>query len=474
MSDFPYSVQPYAQMLTQLNQLIWSAAELRYEETQSCAAMTEILREAGYQVQVGVAGIPTAYRATYGTGKPVIGLLAEYDALDGISQQADVAEYRPRPETTHGHGCGHNLLGVGVIGAALALKDYLDDHPNAGTVVVLGCPAEEGGSGKTYMAREGVFNDLDIALTWHPATINAAMTGSLLANCQIYFSFHGKASHAAAAPQKGRSALDAVELMNVGVNYLREHMEMTDRVHYAVTNTGGISPNVVQSEAQVLYLIRSLNNESVKALYERVCDIARGAALMTGTSLDITFDKACSNVVPNDTLGQLMYDIMLKVGLPAYTTEEGEYIQRFRAVIGDESADNDLGLLPAFDLDIRRSLCQKHPMGDFILPFEPKDVVVTASSDMGDVSQIVPLIQLQCACFCLGTPPHSWVLAAQGTSSYAMKGTLFAAQVIAQATATLMESPAMVENAQMENKRRTGAKPYVCPIPDNIQPKVKI
>ena len=300
--------------------------------------------------------------------------------------------------------------------------------------------------------------------------MNAAMTGSLLANCQAYFRFHGKSSHAGAAPQKGRSALDGLELMNVGINYLREHMEMTDRIHYAITNSGGISPNVVQAEAEGLYLVRSRNNETVKELYRRVVNIAKGAALMTGTTVDIEFDKACSNVVPSDTLGKLLYDTMVKIGVPVYTEKEKEYIMEFRKVIGDEAADHDLGMLPEFDLEMREELCRTHPMGDFILPFEPQEVVETASSDMGDVSQIAPLLQLQCACFCLGTQPHSWVEVAQGKSSYAIKGMMFAAQTMVDAAVTLYETPELVKQAKAENAMRTGGKPYECPIPPDVIP----
>lgn len=231
-----------------------------------------------------------------------------------------------------------------------------------------------------------------------------------------------------------------------------------------------MSPNVVQAEAEGLYLVRSRNNETVKELYRRVVNIAKGAALMTGTTVDIEFDKACSNVVPSDTLGKLLYDTMVKIGVPEYTEEEKAYIMGFRRVIGDEAADHDLGMLPEFDLETREELCRTHPMGDFILPFEPQEVVETASSDMGDVSQIAPLLQLQCACFCLGTQPHSWVEVAQGKSSYAVKGMMFAAQTLADAAVTLYETPELVKKAKEENEMRTGGKPYECPIPVDVVP----
>lgn len=465
-----YKSEKYAKEVKSLIGKLWDAAELRFEEFTSAGALTAALSKHGYKVEQGIGGLPTAFKAVYGQGKPVIGLLAEYDALDGLSQKADQIKYDPREGTTHGHGCGHHLLGAGIVGAAFLLKDYLEKNPNSGTVIVFGCPGEEGGAGKTFMAREGVFNNIDIALTWHPSTINAAMVGSMLANVQVYFNFHGLASHAAASPQKGRSALDAIEIMDIGTNYLREHMDMTDRIHYAITNSGGISPNVVQAEGEVLYLIRSKTNESVQILFDRVKDIAKGAALITGTKVDWHIDNALSNVVPNDTLGQLMYDKMVTLGVPKYTEEEINYIKKFRKVIGKNAGDNDCGLLPEFDMLTRKKLCTTHPMGDFILPFEPKDVVVEASSDMGDVSRIAPLIQLQCACFCLGTLPHSWLLVAQGKSAYALKGTLFAAQVLADGAIDLFENSDLIKTAQEENLLRNNRKPYVCPMPDDIHP----
>ena len=229
------SVMQYKDILFDLSKTIWEAAELKFAEHKSAAASVQVLKDAGFDVTVGFGGLDTAFMGRYGSGKPGIGILGEFDALDGLSQMPDVAVQTPRPGTTCGHGCGHHLLGAGAIGAGMALRSWCDAHPGQGTVIVYGCPGEEGGSGKAYMARAGVFDELDLALTWHPGSTNSASTGSNLANCQAYFRFHGKASHAGGAPQHGRSALDAVEIMNVGVNYLREHMEMTDRIHYAVT-----------------------------------------------------------------------------------------------------------------------------------------------------------------------------------------------------------------------------------------------
>lgn len=460
-----YAVERFKEELSVLNKTIWEAAEIKYEEYRSEAAVIEVLRKHGFQIEEQVADIPTAFRAVYGSGRPVIGILAEYDALDGLSQQADCLEKKPRPETRYGHGCGHNLLGTAVVAAALDLKDYLKKYPGRGTVIVYGCPAEEGGSGKTIMAGAGVFDEIDAAITWHPCTINASMGCSMLANCQAYFRFHGKSSHAGNAPEKGRSALDAVELMDVGVNFLREHMEMTDRIHYAVLNTGGTSPNVVQSEAEVLYLVRSRTNAGVKELYERVCDVAKGAALMTDTTVEIEFDKACSNVIPNLPLGKLAYETMVKLGPPEYTEEEKDYVKKYHDLVGQEAVWNDDGAVPHYDMELRKKLVKEHPMADFILPYKMVSMPGTGSSDMGDVSQIAPLIQIETACFTQGAQPHSWLWVTQGTSSFAEKGMMFAGQVMSDMTKRLLEDPELLEEAKADFKKRTGGKPYICPIP---------
>lgn len=308
------NLEPYEKELEKLNACIWDYAELKFQEVRSAGAMEDLLEQHGFRVTRGLAHMPTAFVAEYGSGKPVIAILGEYDALSGLSQEDGVWEEKPREENPNGHGCGHCLLGTAAVGAGLLLKDYLAAHPGQGTIRVYGCPAEEGGSGKTYMTREGVFADVDAALTWHPGTQNEVMVGTNQANIQAAFTFRGRASHAAAAPQNGRSALDAVELMDVGVNYLREHMADYERVHYAILDTGGVSPNVVQPKAEVLYLVRSRSNEETRRLYDRVVNIARGAALMTETELAIRFDKAVSNLVPNRTLGQVLQDAMETVG----------------------------------------------------------------------------------------------------------------------------------------------------------------
>ena len=465
-------MQNYEELFEKLNAKIWDYAELKFEEYQSSEALIDMMKTHGFSVERGLAGMDTAFRATAGKGRPVIGLLAEYDALSGLSQKAGQLEPIPRKETENGHGCGHCLLGTAAAGAALMAKDYLIQTGREGTVVLIGCPAEEGGSGKAYLARAGVFDDLDAALTWHPAGGNAVLTGSLQANCQAYFRFHGVSSHAAGSPHLGRSALDAVELMDVGVNYMREHMEPTDRTHYAITDTGGSSPNVVQNHAEVLYLIRSTDNNKVKRLYERVKNIARGAALMTETNVEAVFDKACSNILSNSILEQLLYDCMKTIPLPSYTEEELAYAEQMKKTITDADIASDMSLMMVHGAEKRRlaSLYRELPMANFVVEHQHQDLFLPGSSDVGDCSHATPTAQFVGACFVPGTPAHSWQMTAQGKEKTAVKGMFYAAQVLSEACRRLFEKPEIVKQAREVFENDTEGKPYECPIPTEILP----
>ena len=465
-------MQNYEELLEKLNARIWDYAELKFEEHQSAEALKHVMEEHGFSVESGLAGMETAFRATAGKGRPVIGLLAEYDALSGLSQKAGQTKPVPREETENGHGCGHCLLGTAAAGAALMARDYLLETGREGTIVLIGCPAEEGGSGKAYLARAGVFDGLDAALTWHPAGGNAVLTGSLQANCQAYFRFHGVSAHAAGAPHLGRSALDAVELMDVGVNYMREHMEPCDRIHYAITDTGGSSPNVVQNHAEVLYLIRSTDTEKVKKLYERVKNIARGAALMTETKVEVVFDKACSNILSNSVLEQLLYDCMKTVPLPSYTEEELAYAEKIKETITDADIASDMSLMMAQGAEKRRlaSRYRELPMADFVVEHRHQELFLPGSSDVGDCSHAAPTAQFVGACFVPGTPAHSWQMTAQGKEKTAVKGMFYAAQVLSEACRRLLEEPELVKQARKEFEETTEGKPYECPIPAEILP----
>ena len=470
MEQTAYLPHNYEEKLKALNAVIWDAAELKFAETKSAKAMTDFLRQEGFTVKEGLACMKTSYVAEFGSGHPIIGILAEYDALSGLSQELDVAEKKPRSGTSCGHGCGHCLLGTAAIGAGLLLRDYLKAHPDKGTVRVYGCPAEEGGSGKAYMAREGLFDDVDAAFTWHPATMNAVATGSNQANIQAAFTFTGQASHAAASPEKGRSALDAVELMNVGVNYLREHMADYERVHYAVLDTGGVSPNVVQEHAEVLYLIRSKSNAEAKRLYKRVQKIAQGAALMTETSVSLRFDKAVSNLVRNDTLAAVMHEAMVEVGAPKRTAEEKAYLEKFQKTVPEENILHDPGMTPLLDREFLENLIKKDRFGEFIVPFQPNSITQMGSSDTGDVSYVTPLAQCYTATFPIGTTAHSWQWVAMGQSPVALSGMYYAARVMAESTKKVMEEPALLDRAKQELSGRLGGTSYECPIPKDVWP----
>ncbi|MBF4693068.1 amidohydrolase [Fusibacter ferrireducens] len=465
-------IESRADEFIELQNRIWDFAEIRFKEVKSASLLMKMLEANGFILEKPVDYLETAFRATYGSGKPQIGLLAEFDALSGLSQCADTINQEKISTTDNGHGCGHQILGSAVIAAAIALKSYMETHELSGKIVVLGCPGEEGGSGKTFMAREGVFDELDVALTWHPMTHNAVFGSETLANCQAYFKFKGVSAHAAATPHLGRSALDAVELMNVGTNFLREHMPPEARVHYAITDTGGRSPNVVQAESEVLYLIRSPKIAEVNALYERVCDIAKGAALMTGTQVEITFDKACSNYMPNDTLGQIIAEQMQ---VPKFGDEDYKRAERIRGTFKTEEIENDIvmaeGIMGETTSEFKKAYRQK-VLADVALPYSARQKRLYGSTDVGDVSWIVPTAQFYIASAAIGTSMHTWQMVSQGRTSTAHAGLMAAAETLALTVIELLEHPAYIERAQEEHREKLSGNPYICPIPSGVYPKM--
>ena len=322
-----------------LSDRVWGMPELCYGEFRSCAEHTAMLEQHGFRVTKNVAGIPTAVMGEAGEDGPVIAILGEYDALPGLSQEAGVAEPKPLPGDGYGHGCGHNLLGSASMLAATAVKDYLAAHGIKGRVRYYGCPAEEGGAAKGFMARAGAFSDVDVAISWHPAAFSGVNEAMSLANTRIDFTFHGRASHAAAAPHLGRSALDAVELMNVGVNYMREHMPSDARIHYAVLDAGGIAPNVVQARAKVRYLIRARELPELTRLIERVRKVAEGAALMTETRVESQVVSAVSNLLANTPLEKAMHDNLQRLGPPPFDDADRAAAAKFQATLTDEDIE---------------------------------------------------------------------------------------------------------------------------------------
>ena len=314
---------------------IWGCAETAFQEDNSVKVLCDLLKKEGFAVEENLADVKTAFKGTYGSGKPVIGILGEFDALSGLNQEPCATEKKAMVDGAPGHGCGHNMLGTASLSAAIGLKKYLEETGKSGTVVYFGCPGEEGGSGKAFMAKGGVFEGLDAAITWHPGDLTRADTGSSLANYQVYYKFYGTSAHAGGAPHLGRSALDAAELMNVGVQFLREHVVPEARIHYAITNSGGYSPNVVQPYAEVLYLIRAPKNKQVEEIYQRVNKIAEGAAHMTETRLEIDFVKGCSNLMSNRVIAKKLWDNLTELGAPEYTEEEMAFAKAISEGVGD-------------------------------------------------------------------------------------------------------------------------------------------
>lgn len=458
-----------AACIDRLNRAIWDLAEFGYEEQGSSQLIADTLRAEGFAVETGIGGIPTALCASYGSGKPVIGILGEYDALPGLSQQAGVAAPSPIPGQACGHGCGHSALGAGAAGAAILVKEWLAATGNSGTVKFFGCPAEETGFGKAFLVKAGCFDGLDAAFSWHPMDINAPMNVRTVAYYKVRFDFHGRTSHAGAAPEQGRSALDACELMNVGVNYLREHVISSARIHYAYLDCGGDAPNVVQENASLLYFVRAPRLEQAAQILERVKKIAQGAALMTETEATITVLGGISDCVPNQALAQLLSDSYQAMGAPDWTEEDLQVARRFLDALPQEQRAAVVRRGAQLN-GVSEEEFTKAPLHNRVIPFAPSmmDRLMTGSSDVGDVSYQVPTAQLTAAVGIPGTGAHTWQLTAQVGSSIGGTASVAAARAIALAAARLCGQPELLESAKAQLLQETGGK-YLCPIPDGIR-----
>jgi aminobenzoyl-glutamate utilization protein B len=449
---------------------IWQFAELGYHEVKSADFLAEILQDAGFAVQRGIAEIPTAFVASYGTEPPVIAILGEYDALPGLSQET-VSHQQPVKAGGNGHGCGHNLLGVGSLAATLAVKEAIDVRDVQGTIRYYGCPAEENGSGKAFMAKAGVFDDVDLCLAWHPGTLNGIVAYNMLSNTKVKFKFHGIASHAAADPQNGRSALDAVELMNVGVNYLREHVIQEARIHYVILNGGGIAPNVVPPFAESLYMIRAPRPDQLKPIYERVVDVARGAELMTGTRMEQAVISGASNLVFNDTVADVLHRAMLQTAPPTFTDRERQFARELATTFpqGGSTAGIYAKMLGP-DAKPMLDALKETLLFEGVLPNVKTDLILPGSTDVGDVSWVTPTGQITTACQAAGTPGHSWQLVAQSGMSIGHKGMLYAGQVLALTALEFMQDGELLARAQAEFAERIKETPFVPLIPNGIKP----
>ena len=470
-------IDEHAGRLTEISHAVWDYAELSLKEYRSAALYIDALKDAGFTVTECLCGIPTAFCGSWGSGKPLIGILGEFDALSGLSQKAAVPCKTPaegHKAIDPGHGCGHNMLGAAAFGAACAIKEYLQESQTPGTVIFYGCPGEEGGAAKSFMAREGLWNELDAALTWHPSDVNEVETGTCNSCIQILYKYKGVAAHAAGDPELGRSALDAVELMNTGVQYLREHMKSDCRIHYAITNAGGVSPNVVQSEADVLYMVRSVAVEDSVALLARVDKIAEGAALMTETTFERIFVDGAANTVPNAVLEKLFYDKMVQVGPPSYTEEEIAYAAALKATAPENGRLPGIGAQCSPEIAKQVRLLSENgtkPLNDFLCPYYHGDDFTPGSTDVGDVSWLTPTAQFHTVCEPSGVPGHSWQIVSCGASSIGDKGMLYAAKVLALAGIELFENKELLKAARAEFAVKA-AKGYTCPVPPDAVPYV--
>ena len=414
---------------------IWGFAEVGYQEQRSSALLQAQLTAAGFDVKAGVADIPTAFIATFGTGTPVIAVVGEFDALPGLSQ--DVAPARkPIADSAPGHGCGHNLLGTGALAAAIAVKDWLASSGRPGTLRYYGTPAEEGGAGKVYMVRAGLFTDVDAVVTWHPGDRNDASATSNLANLNAKFRFHGVAAHAASAPEKGRSSLDAVEAMDYMVNMMREHMPQETRIHYIITR-GGAAPNVVPDFAEVFYYARQPDMRILDGVWDRIIDAAKGAALGTGTTMDFELISGVYNTLPNESLGAIMQKNLQRVGGFSYTPEETAFAEQIRRTLVEP---------PALPLGAQQRVETPRVGG-----------IVSASTDLGDVSWNVPTVSMTGATFVPGVPAHSWQATACAGGSIGVKGMMVAAKTMALTAVDLFSEPAHIQQAKAELDRKRGS-----------------
>ena len=452
---------------------IWGTPETCFREHKSAAVQIQLLEDEGFAVEKNVAGIETAFCGSWGEGKPVVAFLGEFDALAGLSQKCGLDHKEPLEAGANGHGCGHNLLGVGAIAAASALKRFMEEQGLKGTVRYYGCPGEEGGSGKAFMAREGVFDDVDSAITWHPSTVNCVNNMSSLANTQIYYRFRGVSAHAAANPHLGRSALDAVELMNVGVQFLREHVVQEARMHYAITDAGGVSPNVVQPFAEVLYLLRAPKAGQVKDIVERVDRIAQGAALMTDTVMEKDFVKSCANQVNNEVLERCMYENLKAFGPAPFDAEDEAYARTlFETVPPAGRFEEITKRIEGTGAEGRRiaAEAEKDPLPRQILPYAPIGRAMGGSTDVGDVSWQTPTVELKFGTWPNSTPGHSWQVVTVGKSGMAHKGMLQAGVIMAATGLDLMTNPEIIEKAKAELKDRLKGETYNA-IPAGVKPR---
>lgn len=448
--DFLSVIDERKEEIIQLADTIWENPETAFKEFVSSSAIISFLKKHGFSVEENIGGIPTAFIASFGSGHPEIGFIAEFDAISDLSQKAQVPVQEKDPCCVHGHACGHHIYAGNAVAAALGVQAYLQKTGRKGTVKVLGCPGEEGGFGKAYMARTGCFRSLDAAMGGHPATMWAVRTRPSLACCSVLYRFDGRAAHAGAYPHLGRSALDAVELMNVAVNFLREHIPCDNRVHYAITDAGGHAPNVVQPHAEVLYMMRAKDNADLNLLCKRVHKCAGGAATATETTFSHVFQSACSNIVTIPALQKNLYKAMAALPLPQPDENDLAFASEIAKTIPERKKED-----PLYPTELL-------PLPDVITPHY-------GSTDTGDISWNCPTVQMHVGCWVPGTPSHGWQTVAQGKNSFARQSMLYAGKAFALAAVFLLEDPAILEQAKKEHLEKTGGV-YEPALPPDVMP----
>ena len=456
------------ELIIEISDKIWDFAELGLIEFKSSALLADELEKHGFRVERGIAGMPTAFVATWGEGKPVIGIMGEYDALPGLSQKRV-----PWEETLEkgkpGHACGHNVHGTSGMAAAIAVKKVMEKQNRKGTIKFFGSPAEENFSGKVFMVREGYFNDVDAVISHHPSTMNDVSLMSCLAVNSVKFHFYGKASHAGGSPEQGRSALDAVELMNIGVNYLREHVIQDARIHYVIEK-GGDQPNIVPPYARSWYYVRAPERDQMEFIYNWILEIAKAAATMTRTDVKTEFIEGSYNVIPNRTISELIVKNMHKIGLPKYSEEDLKFAEEIAKTI---SSEMKIAQLKKSKRPRWERLVDKLIDDEFPDPWGEGEVS-HGSTDVADVSWHAPTVEFSTATWVLGTPAHSWQAVAQNGVGIGHKSLVFAAKVMAATAIDLLTNEDALNKAREEHKQRMGNKKYRSPIPPDHKPPLDV
>lgn len=441
-------------ILDDLSKKIWDNPEPGFKEIKASKYTAELLKSEGFNVEIGVGGVTTAIKASFGSGKPVIGFMGEFDALPGLNQKVSTKKEAFIPGE-YGHGCGHNLICTAHVGAVIGLKREMIENNLKGTIIFYACPGEELLTGKGFMARSGVFDKLDLAINFHPNKVNEATIGTSTAVNSVKFHFKGKTAHAGSEPQNGRSALDAVELTNVGANYLREHVPSDVRMHYIITE-GGVAPNIVPDKATVWYYIRALNRETVENTYERLIKVAKGAAMMTETEVEIEFLGGCYNTLNNPVLANVVCECMNEIPQESWTQEE----LNFAAEIDKQSPEQCAAMQNKYNLSKDTHL---YYGGGNITNFNSY-----GSTDIGDVMHIVPTAYFFTGCTSMGSPAHSWQFASCAGSSIGEKGMIYAAKVMAMFGSKVLNNTEIVHKAKDEFNKSMKGRTYKCPIPDEI------